>query len=310
MIHPLNRRDLLLCAAGVLGGGAFARNAAFAATGEDADPTEGLDLVFDEPFAMIDPAIWQAGPKATTYDTGFYGRSAFARIQGEEGYQPYAIVDDSDTDNGKALQISAKYIGRKMNVPKYYGNDLQEYQWISGNLQTARSDGTILKGWRSGYFEARMWFPAHPLSFPAFWLMNGRSILHPKTSIEIDVVEHKGFELDLYGTYLHEWGEPGLHHESTGVPTGIDITRGYFRYGVLIDDESCSPFFERRRIRDPKTGAPQIWRIGRSKEMDDLNDVFWPLLTLALRSDVPFPDPLKEEDRETSMRVDYFRVYR
>jgi len=306
----LNRRELILRSAGAVGGVSIAPYAAFAAAGEEFDPTAGRDLVFDEVFAMIDPAIWHAGPKATTYDTGFYGRSAFARIQGEEGFQPYAIVDDPDTANGKALQISAKYIGRKMNVPKYYGNDLPEFQWISGNLQTAKSDGTILQGWRDGYFEARMWFPAHPLSFPAFWLMNGRSILYPKTSIEIDVVEHKGFELDLYGTYLHEWGEPGLHHESTGVPTGTDITQGYFRYGVLIDRDTCSPFFERKRITDPKTGAPMIWKIGRSDELDELNDVFWPLITLALRSDVPFPDPLQDEDRETAMRVDYFRVYR
>jgi hypothetical protein len=158
------------------------------------DPTSGRRLVFDEQFRTIDWTIWEAGRKATTFDPGFYGRSAFARNLGEEDFNPYAIVDDAATANGKALQISAKYIGKEMSVPHYYGNSEPQQQWISGNLQTARTDGTIMRGWRTGYFETRMIFPKHPLTWPAFWLMNGRSILFPKTSIEIDIVEQKGFE--------------------------------------------------------------------------------------------------------------------
>ena len=43
-------------------------------------------------------------------------------------------------------------------------------------------------------------------------MLNGRSVLSSKTSIEIDVVEHKGWEPKLYGALLHEWGQPGEHH--------------------------------------------------------------------------------------------------
>jgi hypothetical protein len=273
------------------------------------DPTAGRTIIFDENFAALDQTIWHAGAKATTFDSGFYGRSAFSRFGGEEGFDPYAIVDDPSASNGKALQISAQYIGHRMQVPNYYGNNLPEYQWISGNIQTAKPDGTILKGWRQGYFEARMWFPAHPLSFPAFWLMNGRSILFPATSIELDVVEQKGWEHNLYGAYLHEWGKPGEHHEGVGVPTDVDITTGYFRYGLLIEGARCRFYFERKQIADPKTGKPIEWTLGRAAEMDAQGDVFWPLLTLALRSDVPFPNPLQPQDRQTHMRVDYMQVY-
>lgn len=276
---------------------------------ETVDPTIGRSLVFDENFAFIDPMLWYAGPKPTTFDSGFYGRSAFSRIDGEEGYNPYAIVDDGATKNGKALQISARYIGKPMQVPNYYGNNSPEYQWISGNLQTARQDGTILRGWRQGYFEARMRFPAHPLSFPAFWLMNGRSILFPKTSIELDIVEQKGWEHNLYGAYLHEWGQPGEHHEGIGIPTSVNITEGYYRYGMLIEGSRCSLYFERKPVRNPKTMLPLAWTVGRAAEMDANGDVFWPLLTLALRSDVPFPNPLEAEDHETHMRIDYLQVY-
>jgi hypothetical protein len=68
-------------------------------------------------------------------------------------------------------------------------------------------------------------------------------------------------------------------------------------------------YFERKPIRDPKTGAALEWRIGRASEMDAQSDVFWPLITLALRTDVPFPQPLRPEDQQARLRVDYVRVY-
>ncbi len=273
------------------------------------DPTSGRRLVFDEQFRTIDWTIWEAGRKATTFDPGFYGRSAFARNLGEEDFNPYAIVDDAATANGKALQISAKYIGKEMSVPHYYGNSEPQQQWISGNLQTARTDGTIMRGWRTGYFETRMIFPKHPLTWPAFWLMNGRSILFPKTSIEIDIVEQKGFEPSNYGAYLHEWGEPGERHDEVGVKTPVDMTTQYCRYGMLVTETECRPYFEREPVIDPATGRPTVWTIGRAAEIKANNDVFWPLVTLALRADVPYPEPLLESDHETSMRVDYVKVY-
>jgi beta-glucanase (GH16 family) len=273
------------------------------------DPTQGRTLAFDEQFKTLDWSIWNAGPKATTFDAGFYGRSAFAGETGDEGFNPYLLVDDPDATGGKALQISARYIGRKMNVPNYYGNDQPEFQWISGNLQTARSDGTIMRGWRRGYFEARMLFPKHPLSWPAFWLMNSRSITFPQTSVEVDIVEHKGWEPTTYGAYLHEWGDPGQHHEGVGATTPFDLTSRYCRYGALITDDRCVPYFEGRPVIDPQTGEDANWTLTRSGEMDANQDAFWPLLSLALVADIPYPPLLREEDKLTSMRVDYVRVY-
>jgi hypothetical protein len=313
------RRGLLkgsaaLAAARSLGAGspeAMARDAARNTPPPAApdDPTAGRTVIFDEPFARLDTSIWHAGPKATTFDPGFYGRSAFARIGGEEGVKPYAIVDEPAAENGKALRLSAVHIGRRMQVPHYFGNENADAQWISGNIQTARSDGTIMKGWRRGYFEARMKFPRHPLTWPAFWMMNGRSILFPRTSVELDIVEHKGWELQLYGTYLHEWGQPGEHHDGAGVPTDVDLTEGFNRYGMLVDADRCIPYFNRRPVLDQTTRRPLIWTIGRSAELDAQGDVFWPLLTLALRADVPYPSPLREEHRRAHLLVDYMRVY-
>ncbi|MGI6244707.1 MAG: 1,3-beta-glucanase [Pseudochelatococcus sp.] len=306
----LSRRTVLKAGAGLVSLPLLARAAhADASLDPTQDPTFNRSLVFDEGFERIDPAIWHAGPKAGTADGGFYGRSAFSRIDGEEGFNPYAIVDDPETENGKALRISVKYIGQPMNVPKYYGNNLPEFQWISGNLQTAQPDGTILKGWRRGYFEARMRFPAHPLTWPAFWFLNGRSILHPRTSIELDVVEHKGFEPRLYGAYLHEWGQPGERHQSSGVPTDVDMTEGYNLYGILLVRNKCVVYFNRKPIRSTFNGEPLVWTMGRSAEMDVKNDVFWAIFTLALRSDYAYPNPLLPEHHLAHMRVDYFRVY-
>lgn len=278
-------------------------------TAADNDPTIGLKLAFDERFERLDTFLWEAGPKATVAAQGFYGRSAFARWSGEAGFNPYSIVNDPMATYGTALQIGVRYIGERMAIPNYYGNAVADYQWVSGNIQTASRNGSVRAGWRNGYFEARMWFPAHPLTWPAFWLLNKNSILKPTTSIEVDIVEHKGWEPKLYGTYLHEWGDSGQNHQGTGAAVDVDLTSGYFRYGFLIDGERCSPYFERRRVLDSRNGHPAVWTLGRTSEMDQSGDVFWPLLTLALRTDVPFPNPLKEGDRETHMRVDYFRVY-
>lgn len=304
-----SRRDVLIGSAALAAAGTLIMIGTDVQADETEDPTKDMSLTFDENFAMLDPAIWYAGAKPSTSDTGFYGRSAFSRINGEDGYNPYAIIDDPSTENGKALQMSVRHLGRKMNVPNYYGNDNPEYQWVSGNIQTAKPDGTILQGWREGYFEARMWFPAHFLTFPAFWLMNGRSILHPQTTVELDIVEQKGSESDLYGAYLHEWGQPNEHHQGVGVPTDVDITKGYFRYGLLVKDAKFRLYFERKPVIDPKTLEPVNWTIGRAAEMQSNNDVYWPILTLALRADVPYPTQLDPNDYEAHMRVDYVRVY-
>ncbi|MDM9625178.1 family 16 glycosylhydrolase [Rhizobium sp. S152] len=306
MLPSLSRRGFLKASAASL---ALKCHDAAAATIASDDPTLGRKVVFEDTFHSLDWSVWNAGPKATTDGTGFYGRSAFATKDGEEGFNPYSIVDDVAAEDGKALQISAKYIGRSMNVRKYYGNALPEFQWISGNLQTAKKDGVVLKGWRKGYFETRMLFPRHPLTWPAFWMLNGRSILEPKTSIELDIVEHKGWEPTVYGTYLHEWGGPDQGGRSTGVKTPVDMTTGYCRYGMLVDNTRCVPYFNRSPVMDTKTGKPADWPITRSSRLDEEFDVFWPLLTLALRTDVKFPQPLQDTDRITSMRVDYFRVY-
>jgi beta-glucanase (GH16 family) len=305
MALDISRRSFLLSSA-QFGLGLAASSRAMAT---EADPVSGRTLTFADNFGHIDWTVWDAGPKPTKSDPGFYGRSAFARRDGEEGFNPYAIVDDAAATDGKALQISAKYIGRTMSVPHYYGNTFREFQWISGNLKTAKRSGEISKSWRKGYFEARMLFPRHPLTWPAFWMMNGRSILFPKTSIELDVVEHKGWEPNLYGAYLHEWGEPGQNHDSTGVPTPVDMTRQYCRYGILVTDEFCTPYFERVPVIDMATKLPAKWKITRARELDMQGDTFWPLLTLALRSDVPYPAQLRPEELLTHMRIDYFHVY-
>ena len=149
MTRAMTRRGFTKGFATLMATGCSANSRSFAQEG-DADPTVGRSLIFEDNFNTLDWSIWDAGPKATTSDPGFYGRSAFARSNGEEGFNPYAIVDEPMASDGKALQISAKYIGQPMNVPSYYGNPLPEYQWISGNIQTARRDGTINKGWRKG----------------------------------------------------------------------------------------------------------------------------------------------------------------
>jgi hypothetical protein len=80
-------RRMLLAAAAALAGGAGSKTAPAEAQ-DAADPTIGRKLIFDEQFASLDPAIWHAGPKSTTNDAGFYGRSAFSRRGGRRASTP------------------------------------------------------------------------------------------------------------------------------------------------------------------------------------------------------------------------------
>lgn len=307
---PSRRAALMqLGALAIPGGALLALTPKAAADNVPSDPLVGRRIVFDDDFASLDWTRWNAGPKATTAPSGFYGRSAFAQKGGDEGFNPYSIVDDPRVANGKALQIACSYIGRSMHIRNYYGNDLPEFQWVSGNMQGATPQGVLLNGWRSGYFEARMQFPSHPLTWPAFWLLNRESILNWQTSIEVDIIEHKGTEPFLYGLYLHEWGAPDEHNEGSGKATPQDMTKGYNRFGVLIEGNLCIPYYNRQPILSTVTGTPLAWVIRRAAKLDAKNDVFFPLLTLALRADVPFPNPLREEHKYARMLVDYFRVY-
>src|SRR6478735_6887939 len=103
----MSRRSLLAATGAVIVAG-VAQRKALASTD---DPTANRQIDFEDSFSQLDWSVWNAGPKAGTFDTGFYGRSAFARRSGEQGFIPYEIVDDPRAENGKALQISAKYIG-------------------------------------------------------------------------------------------------------------------------------------------------------------------------------------------------------
>ena len=157
---PSRRAALMqLGALAIPGGALLALTPKAAADNVPSDPLVGRRIVFDDDFASLDWTRWNAGPKATTAPSGFYGRSAFAQKGGDEGFNPYSIVDDPRVANGKALQIACSYIGRPMHIRNYYGNDLPEFQWVSGNMQGATPQGVLLNGWRSGYFEARMQLP-------------------------------------------------------------------------------------------------------------------------------------------------------
>ncbi len=70
----LPSRRMVLGAAAAFATGNAAQTMPAHAQQDTPDPTLGRTLLFDENFAVLDPAIWHAGPKATTREPGFYGR--------------------------------------------------------------------------------------------------------------------------------------------------------------------------------------------------------------------------------------------
>lgn len=60
-------------------------------------------------------------------------------------FNPYSIVDDDAAEDNEAPEPAPSTLWPSMDVRKYYGNSLPEFQWISGSLQSARKDGVVLR---------------------------------------------------------------------------------------------------------------------------------------------------------------------
>lgn len=301
------------------GGGAAGWGAELVRVSDEApaeDVVAGRTLVFEEQFTELRPDIWEFGGYPNNFDAGHYGGAAFAPWGGTDGHDPYSIAEDADAENGTALQIVAQYLGEAPTIPHYYDYENPRFWWISGQIAGARRDTTFLHGFRNGYFEVRMKMPEHPITWPAFWLLNKGSLGHETRmySTEIDVVEHHGFSRDRYGAYLHEWApeEEEQHHEGT-YPMIVDVEdlrNEYHLYGVEIDGDKVRPYFNRVRLTDIETGAPVEWTMTRVEELDANDDAFFPIISLAIAADYAVNQPTPPDiPGDATLYVDYYKVW-
>ena len=258
-------------AAGIVLGSAAAVEPSRVAGQQPALDLSGYRITFAEEFdGPLDVSPWGPGTRwiAHTPWAGDFGDARF--VDPQPGF-PFTI------DDGVLVITAAKN---------------PEGDWESGLLASVdRQNQGFMQTY--GYFEARMRLPPGPGVWPAFWLI-GRP-LDANFSAEVDVVEFYGHAPERFSSSVHTWIRDGSRpneNETTRHHHGTDVTAEFHTYGVAIDEQTITFYFNRQPIW--QTATPDTHHVPKMV-----------LVNLALGSGFPIdetPDPSR-------LYVDYIRVY-
>jgi beta-glucanase (GH16 family) len=169
-------------------------------------------------------------------------------------------------------------------------------KWQAGLLSSLDCKGNGFSQ-RYGYFEAKMQLSAAAGgNWPAFWLLAACHIPFPGScdDVEIDVVEQ-------YGNYKPQQLNMTYHHWTS--PTAVDVshaaiandmTAGYHLYGVDIEDNYITWYYDRRPM-------------ARMATPPEAKTPMYVLVDHACSGDPPCGDPKTQSP--TNLLVDYIHVY-
>ena len=240
---------------------------------ETLDLEADFELVFNEPFDIVDVTPYRETPSRWIAHTPWFGDFGDARFVDPDtrpGF-PFRAIDG-------VLRIEASK------------ND--DGGWESGLLSASDPGGG---GFRTplGYFEARMRLPPGAGVWPAFWLVSDEDERGRKG--EIDVIEFYGHDPASYQAVWHVWGGPEKLAEAKAIEVEPGSLNDRFRdYGVEITEDRLVYYLDRR----------VVWDVEKPEPFDGLG--FYPLVNLALGSGWPIdevPDP-------SHLWVDHIRIWR
>ena len=231
----------------------------------------GYRVTFDEDFSdkELSVSAWGPGTRwiAHTPYAGDFGDARFAN----------PTKDFPFTIDGGILRIEAKKVGDR---------------WQSGLLASVDPKGNGFSQ-KYGYFEMRAKFPGGPGTWPAFWLLGVPKLLDKSaTQIEIDVVEHYGVHPNSLHTVVHLWYPDKKHKGDAGVFIVGGMADDFHRYGVMVEPDFISFYFDGVPLRKVKT--PEEAKVP-----------MYLLVDLALGSGWP----IDKTPNPSYMYVDYIRAY-
>lgn len=260
----------------------------------------GMNVTFQDDYKTM-PTISKTGVdgqgQRTTYashkpDYGDYGNALFASRG--TAYDPFEQVEDY-------LKIKTKYYVNPLPASV----DGYQRHYTTGFLSSVGDDGTGFrtKGYTDQYLEARFFVGANPGQWPAFWTLTG---VNDAATDELDIIEAYPPNVSGYSIATHPWGYENLDGGGQGVNTvdliGSDagnISMGFHTYGVLIQEDFTTYYFDNREVYKQKT-LPLSWRKGS-----------YFLLNNAMTQSDAFP-PGYGFDRygdQSDMYIDWVRVY-
>lgn len=242
----------------------------------------GFRLTFQDEFDK--PSITLDGGKGPWYSPvhADFGAAKFSP-PGPDGPFFYKKSRAKTTSERSLLEIHAKL-----------GPD----GWTGGLIQTVDGKG---RGFAQtyGYFEMRAKLPPGKATWPAFWLLTQNAYLDPyQDRGEIDVLEHYGTDPSRLHVAVHLKPPNTFHaggierpwYKSNKIPLS-DHRDGFHRYGVLVDPEWVTIYYDRR----PLTRFPT---------QDAYRGPMYLLVDLTMH-----PKGLEEADNPSIFTVDYVRVY-
>jgi hypothetical protein len=231
----------------------------------------GYRLTFDEDFnePTLSVSAWGPGTRWIAH-TPYAGDFGDARFADPTAGFPFTLQKG-------VLQIEARKT---------------EGKWRSGLLASVDPKGQGFAQ-QYGYFEMRAKFPPGPGVWPAFWLLGVPKLKDKSvTQIEIDVVEQYGAHPNALHTTLHLWG-PGQQHTADAKQFVVPgMTDDFHRYGVMVEAEDITFYFDGVELRRCKTPAPARVPL-------------YLLVNLALGSGWP----IDKTPTPSFLQVDYVRAY-
>lgn len=196
------------------------------AAGDDTLDISRFRQTFSERFDHFDISAWGPGTRwiAHTPWNGDFGDALF--VDPRPGF-PFAT-------GGGMLRIEAR------KTP--------DGRWESGIIASRDRDGLQAHGFAQeyGYFEIETKLPPGSGTWPAFWLAG----VTPKPRAEIDVFEYYGNAPASYHANVHVWADDDRKFgdgKIVEIPPN-SATRKFNRYGVLIDHDDVTFYFNRKKV--------------------------------------------------------------
>ena len=150
------------------------------------------------------------------------------------------------------------------------GSDPHNYfAGYSGGLLSSMDEHGIGFAQKYGYFEASMQTPGTPNTWPGFWLLDAPTLTDKSLpdGSEIDITESYGNfgsgpgqkppgDPEQDGVAWHNWGHNGNPTKSGGTfAHGLGMTTGFHTYGVDIEPDNTTWYFDRKQVWQVPTYA-------------------------------------------------------
>jgi hypothetical protein len=173
----------------------------------------------------------------------------------------FAFADPSG--DGDPFSLKGGYLTIRVQKDGHDPNNW--FAGYSGGLLSSMDEKGAGFAQKYGYFEASMQTPGGPNTWPGFWLLDAPTLTDKTLSegAEIDITESYGNfgtgagqkpagDPEQNGLAWHRWGHNGAPGSGDGIfVKGPGITTGFHTYGVDVEPDFITWYFDRK----------QIWRI-------------------------------------------------